>query len=321
MKKTTMTMMLLVATIVCAAQPGSFSNVTATQRTDGTAKVDIYFDLSGPALTYYVSLEVSFNNGANYWPITATAITGDVQIDEGTGYHIVWDALQSHPNRFSDESKIMLVATAASTLNPCPGTPTVTDIDGNIYNTVLIGTQCWMKENLRTTRFRDGFGIYPYYKWYSNDISYKYKYGALYQWYAVSSAHGICPEGWYVPSTNEWNILINLISGGASGAGYHLKSCRQVNSPLGGDCNTQEHPRWNENIFYGTDAFGFSALPGGGYLESNAPIGSRGCWWTSSMYNANISYYQLMYEYSDAVQESNTNIYSFLSVRCIKSIE
>jgi hypothetical protein len=205
-------MMLLIATIVCTAQPGSFSNVTATQRTDGTALVDINFDLSGPALTYYISLEVSFNNGANYWPISASAISGDLQLDQGTGYHIVWDAVQSHPNRFSAQSKIMLVATAASTLNPCPDTPTVTDIDGNVYNTVLIGTQCWMKENLRTTRFRDGFSIQPWHRWYGNDISYKYQYGGLYHWHAVNSEHGLCPEGWHVPTRAEWDALVNYVS-------------------------------------------------------------------------------------------------------------
>jgi uncharacterized protein (TIGR02145 family) len=317
MKKTTMTMMLLVTTLICAAQPGSFSNVTATQRTDGSALVDINFDLSGPALTYYISLEVSFNNGANYWPISASAISGDLQIDQGTGYHIVWDAVQSHPNRFSDQSKIMLVANAASTLNPCPVTPTVTDFDGNVYNTVLIGTQCWMKENLRTTRFRDGFSVQPGHKWYGNDISYKYQYGGLYHWHAVNSEHGLCPEGWHVPTQAEWDVLVNYVFEGSSNL---LKSCRQVGSPVGDDCNTEEHPRWNQHAsVYGIDEHGFSALPGG-YFSGSVLIfqslGDYGYWWTSEPY-----YTRSMKSSTYTVTTSSSHTNQYNSVRCIKTVE
>jgi uncharacterized protein (TIGR02145 family) len=318
MKKTTMTMMLLVAIIVCTAQPGSFSNVTATQRTDGSALVDINFDLSGPALTYYISLEVSFNDGANYWPISASAISGDVQISAGTGYSIVWDALQSHPNRFSDESKIMLVATAASTLNPCPGTPNVTDIDGNVYNTVLIGTQCWMKENLRTTRFRDGFSVQPWHYWYNHDISYKYQYGGLYHWHAVNSGHGLCPEGWHVPTQAEWNALVSYVPGGSS---YHLKSCRQVGSPLGGDCDTEDHPRWDQHAsVYGIDDHGFSAQPGGWRSSNFATIGKNGFWWTSEP-TGDKAYYRSMETATHVVSSSSANQDYYLSVRCIQTGE
>lgn len=312
-------MTLLMATMLCAAQPGSFSNVTATQRTDGTALVDIYFDLSGPALTYYISMEVSFNNGANYWPISASAISGDLQISAGTGYHIVWDALQSHPNRFSSESRIMLVGTAAATLNPCPGTPTVTDIDGNVYNTVLIGTQCWMKENLRTTRFKNGMSIQPWHRWYSFDITYKYKYGGLYTWDAVNSGHGLCPEGWHVPSRTEWNTLINLNPDGSS---YYLKSCRQVGTPFGGeDCDTEEHPRWSyHETVYGNDEHGFSALPGGWWNTSFNSIGDMGYWWTSTPSGV-WSYYKKMSFSSHEVDDQYTSTNYYLSVRCIKTVE
>ena len=115
----------------------------------------------------------------------------------------------------------------------CPGTPTVTDYDGNTYNTVQIGTQCWMKENLKTTHYADGTNIplgngvlgstsvgYLYYP--NNETANKSLYGLLYNWAAVmngadttnlvpSGVQGICPTGWHVPSDNEFVALIDYL--------------------------------------------------------------------------------------------------------------
>ncbi len=189
---------------------------------------------------------------------------------------------------------------------PCHGTPTVTDIDGNVYNTVLIGDQCWMKDNLITTNYRNGTSIiYPgndntawenntsgAYAWYNNDISWKESYGALYNWYAVNNSNGLCPAGWHVPSDTEWTQLVDyMLSQGfpnsnvTNGAGNALKSCRQIDSPLGGDCNTSTHPRWEfYSPHHGFDAYGFSAFPGvsrvaGGNFDS---LGIYGSWWSST---------------------------------------
>lgn len=115
----------------------------------------------------------------------------------------------------------------------CPGTPTVTDYDGNTYPTVQIGTQCWMKENLRTTHYSDGDGIMQgngvtgsqtvgYFYYPNNDVNNKQLYGLLYNWAAVmngadtnnlvpSGVQGICPTGWHVPSDNEFLIFLNYV--------------------------------------------------------------------------------------------------------------
>ncbi len=184
---------------------------------------------------------------------------------------------------------------------PCPGVPTVTDIDGNVYNTVLIGSQCWMKENLKTTTYNN-YSLIPNitddtewpvlftgaYVWYNNDISWKNKYGALYNWYTIVNPGGLCPTGWHVPTDDEWTALTDYIGGISSPYGNKIKSCRQVNSPLGGGCNTSEHPRWNDDISYGnygTDDYGFSSLPGG-KRESYIPapfyyIGTQSYYWSS----------------------------------------
>ena len=178
------------------------------------------------------------------------------------------------------KTELSKTISATLTINICP--PTVIDADGNVYNTVQIGTQCWMKENLKTTSYKNGISI-PYesdgnnwsnlstgaYVWNKNDNSWKDIYGALYNWYAVDNVNGLCPEGWHVPGWEEWKALTVYIEGVPSDDGQSpiadlLKSCRQVDSPMGGNCNTADHPRWTDsNIYYGTDNYGFSALPGG----------------------------------------------------------
>jgi uncharacterized protein (TIGR02145 family) len=183
---------------------------------------------------------------------------------------------------------------------PCPGTPTVSDFDGNVYNTVKMGDQCWMKEDLRTTTYRNGTSIPNItsastwsffttgaYVWYANDNSWKDEYGALYNWYAAIDLNGLCPTGWHVPTHIEWTALTNYIGGTSSPHGNELTSCRQVNSPLGGACYTSEHPRWEDDGWsntHGTDDYGFSGLPGG-FRGSNGAfndIGILGQWWTST---------------------------------------
>jgi uncharacterized protein (TIGR02145 family) len=185
---------------------------------------------------------------------------------------------------------------------PCP--ETVIDADGNTYYTLWLAERCWMAENLKTTKYRDGSPIdYPgtnnsawennttgAYAWYNNDISNKDLYGALYNWYAVDNAKDLCPVGWRVPSDEDWNALQDFIPGLDHLKGNKLKSCRQVNSPLGGDCNTNLHPRWNEHgTHYGTDEYGFSGLPGGRRVSTGnyQEIGSFGWWRTSTEISGN----------------------------------
>ena len=181
---------------------------------------------------------------------------------------------------------------------PCPGMTTITDIDGNTYNTVQIGSQCWMAENLKTTTYNNGVPIPKVTNndewsnlttgalaWFNNDIFWNDSYGALYNWYTTIDANGLCPTGWHIPANDEWTVLTNFIGGTVSPHGNQLKSCRKVNSPLEGGCNTSEPPRWDEhNMHYGTDDYGFSGLPGGyRYLDGLFKnIGGDGLWWSST---------------------------------------
>ncbi len=226
----------------------------------------------------------------------------------------------------------------------CP--PSVTDYDGNVYNTVLIGDQCWMKENLKTTQYRNGTPIeYPgtnnsawqsnttgAYAWYANNIDWKDSYGALYNWYAVNNPNGLCPKGWHVPSDAQWTQLVDYVVAQSfpnqwdnpNGAGNALKSCRQVNSPLGGDCNTAVHPRWDEDTWspyhHGFDEFGFSGLPGGVRSDDGNfySIGSNGNWWSSTEYSTNNAWFRDLYYYSGDVSRDYSDKANGFSVRCVK---
>jgi uncharacterized protein (TIGR02145 family) len=220
----------------------------------------------------------------------------------------------------------------------CPGMPTLSDIDGNVYNTVQIGNQCWMKENLKTTTYSNGTPIPNItdnqewttistgaYAWQENDISWKNVYGAIYNWYTTVDPNGLCPDGWHVPSDDEWTVLTDFIGGTGSPHGNEMKSCRRVNSPLGGGCNTTEHPRWNEYYeYYGTDDYGFSGLPGGNRdcvsPGSFGNIGIIGKWWSSSQYGPYdlAGYRALHYDYLTISYEGHDNKHFGYSIRCLK---
>jgi uncharacterized protein (TIGR02145 family) len=134
------------------------------------------------------------------------------------------------------------------------------DGDGNEYDTVLIGTQTWLKKNLKTTSYRNGNPIYLItdndkwttwqigaYCWYDNDPKYKDIYGALYNWH-VANTNFICPTGYHVPTLEEWTTLIDYLGGVLGKAGDKLKE------------SGIQH--WGIDNG-GTNESGFTALPGG----------------------------------------------------------
>ena len=159
---------------------------------------------------------------------------------------------------------------------------TVSDGDGNTYSTVTIGTQVWMAENLKTTRYNDGTAILPVplnyvdfnsatpgYCWYNNDdVTNKSTYGALYNWLAVNTGK-LCPTGWHVPTNAEWATLINYL-GGEVVAGGKMKETGTTH--------------WKSPNLGATNSSGFSALPGGRrFYDGNfSYLGEDGLWWSST---------------------------------------
>ncbi len=193
----------------------------------------------------------------------------------------------------------------------------VKDIDGNIYQTIKIGDQVWMKENLRATHYQKGDPIEtteilnevitdedePAYQWiYNGDPDIPEAYGRLYTWYAAAGDRQICPEGWHIPSQAEWAQMIEFLGG---------------DEEAGGKIKVKGYEYWEEPNTGATNESGFSALPSGGRNEDGtfSGMGKYAAWWTSSpgMFR-NIEYnepYTFRYYFYRSP-------YLGLSVRCLK---
>jgi uncharacterized protein (TIGR02145 family) len=197
---------------------------------------------------------------------------------------------------------------------------TVTDIDGNIYHTVTIGTQIWMLENLKVTKYNNGTSI-PLvtadnswsslttsgYCWYNNDYASNGSvYGALYNWYAVNTGN-LCPTGWHVPTDTELTTLTNYL-GGISVTGGKLKETGTTH--------------WNTPNSDATNTSGFTGLPGGYRSGSSGifgNIGRFGNWWSSTEANS-VSSLDMGLAYNDGILGRYGDIKKIgYSVRCIKN--
>ncbi len=203
----------------------------------------------------------------------------------------------------------------------------VIDIDGNEYTTVIIGSQIWLGQNLKTTKYNDSIPIplvtdgytWDYltsaaYCWYENDISYKNPYGALYNWAVVNSGK-LCPLGWHVPTDAEWTALTDYL-GGEMVAGDKLKEK--------GNAHWQINDKEEEFgvVTNPTNETGFTALPGGsrtqGYSGWYWFLGYDGTWWSSSENNSKLVSYRTMLYYSPGVFGMEEDIKNYgLSVRCL----
>jgi len=195
---------------------------------------------------------------------------------------------------------------------------TVTDIDGNVYNTVTIGTQVWMLENLKVTKLNDGTAIplvtdktswlnltTPGFCWYgNNEATYKNTYGALYNWYTVNTGK-LSPAGWHVPTDAELTTLTNYL-GGESIAGGKLKETGTTH--------------WQSPNTGATNESGFTGLPGG---MRNVPgffynIENSGIWWSSTEYDATNEWLsEADYNYGGFYKLNLVKTCGF-SVRCVK---
>ena len=210
---------------------------------------------------------------------------------------------------------------------------TCTDYDGYKYQTVKIGNQTWMAENLQVTHYYDGTAI-PHvtdstaWAWLSNnntDDAYCFYdnnsssiYGTLYTWSAAmgdnavssntnpSRVQGICPDGWHLPSDSEWTELTEYL--GTSETGGKLKETGTTN--------------WASPNTGATNETGFTALPGGMRTDSHAVFGSMnlyGTWWSATEYQSSLSALQHMLIYDSAeIYHYERNKSFGLSVRCVK---
>lgn len=274
---------------------------------------------SVPAIPTQVS---AFNNDAGY--ITSADLQGLL-----AGYSSRIDSLEN-----------LLLEGAVLTTYEC-GTSTVKDYDGNVYNTVPIGNQCWLKENLRTTHYSNGtsitlgtsYGVSTPARYYPNhDSANVGTYGYLYNWAAVmngtassganpSGVRGICPLGWHVPSDAEWTQMENFVSNQnqylcnntASNIAKALTSATGWNSSsvacaVGNDLNAN-------------NATGFSAMPAGDchYNWGYENFGNGTLFWTSTENSANGNAWRRHLSYNAAVvNRDNKDKGNGFSVRCLR---
>jgi len=190
-----------------------------------------------------------------------TILTG---LEPGSAYYVRLYVSNSYGTTFSEEIRVWTLSGS------------VTDIDGNLYPTVQLGTQEWMAANLMTTHYRDGSEIpnlkansawiadsLGAYSWYDNDPgTYDELYGAYYNWYAGTNARGLCPEGWSVPTDSQWKILeIYLgLSIEEANSGWGQRGTNQGDQlKLAGYTRWYTHPT---GINLNNTAF--SAIPSGG---------------------------------------------------------
>lgn len=210
---------------------------------------------------------------------------------------------------------------------------TLQDVEGNTYHTITIGTQVWMVENLKTTKYNDSTPIPNLtedsgwatdvkgaYCNYENNESYVSNYGRLYNGTAVNTGK-LAPKGWHVPSCDEWRTMIAYLGGEAVAGGKSKAISSSWSSPNTGATNES----------------GFTALPGGarfrqytsaGYYSHYSGVGKYGYWWCSDSEdkgsnsyidpNSPNSYRYTEYDSSEFTYLVNPEIQVGCSVRCVK---
>ncbi|MGB7568412.1 MAG: FISUMP domain-containing protein [Chitinivibrionales bacterium] len=194
---------------------------------------------------------------------------------------------------------------------------TVTDLDGNVYQTVRIGNQIWTVENLRVTRLNDGTAIlldtstgtgdiiwnngltipaYCYYNNMTNTDSIK-KWGALYNWYVVNAGK-LAPKGWHVPSDSEWEVMQNyLVINGYNYDGTTDTTNNKIAMALAAQTDWQAYigVGFPGNNLTKNNGSGFSALPGGyRYYYGYFGRSSSGDWWSATVFDASNAWYRYL---------------------------
>ena len=260
------------------------------------------------------------------WNTSASPTTGNNKTTDGTGigaftssitgltanttYYVRAYATNSAGTSYGDEAVLKTF------------TATVTDIDGNVYYTVTIGTQVWMAGNLKTIKYNDGTEIpqvtdnaawaallTPGYCWFNNDAANnKATYGALYNYYVVDPASNggknVCPAGWHVPTNAEWTTLTTYLNGEA-GAGGKIKETGTAH--------------WQTPNTGATNETGFTALPAGGRGYDFNLSGTGTNFWTSTEYEAHTGWERFLSFSNSNVHTEYYGKTNGISIRCLKN--
>ncbi|NLT52487.1 MAG: hypothetical protein GXX85_16420 [Ignavibacteria bacterium] len=313
---TYLVLLLLTVTVITAQNTNPVvENVTFVNNISTSGMVDIYYDVTDAEQNIVtIIVQASADNGVTY-NFAITNVTGDVGggIETGTNKHIVWNFLTEHPGESGDNCKIKIIANdEMAGGSPCPGTPTV-EYEGKSYNTIQIGDQCWLKENLDVgTMINSTAGGYlqtdngTIEKYcHNNDAANCAIYGGLYEWTeamqygTTEGSQGICPTGWHIPTYTELQTLI---------------------STVGESCNALKAIGQGIVSGVGTNTSGFSGLLAGYRSGSSGSFGGLNSFtrfWSSTENGSDAGRLGLGSD-SDSVNFINfTKVYGF-SVRCLK---
>ncbi|MEM7374899.1 MAG: fibrobacter succinogenes major paralogous domain-containing protein [Bacteroidota bacterium] len=212
------------------------------------------------------------------------------------------------------------------------GQPPIKDGEGNVYESVVLGTQEWLTQDLRTTRYNDGEPIpvridaaslsknlwIAGMSWYNYDSTAQVEagYGALYNWYAVNTGK-LCPAGWHVPTDEEWTILIQYLDTGKVNPDTLGKSQSNI---AGGKMKEAGYDHWAGPNTNASNTSGWTALAGGYGINDGGFYRQRfkGIWWSSTeAYQSHAYARSLRYKDGNIARIDDLMSY-FFSVRCLK---
>jgi uncharacterized protein (TIGR02145 family) len=238
----------------------------------------------------------------------------------GTKYYVRAYVTNSAGTTYGYQVRFSTMSNSLPAFNPDLSYGTVSDIDGNIYRTIQIGTQTWMAENLKATRFNDGSPIplitddtewdkrsAPAMCWYVNDPgNYEDLFGGYYNFYAVKTKK-LCPVGWHTPDKVEWSLLISN-----SGSDYIA----------GGKLKEPGFMHWLTPNSGATNESGFTGMPGGYRKNGFRQIGESANWWSTSSSSHWPDYHSDSYILDYRNSKLYLSIIPFytdgLNVRCVK---
>ncbi len=310
--------------LMCFGQEkGRISDVQAEQRTDGSDIIDVYFNLLGFQESYEIQARLLWGVG---YDIPLEFCEGDYGpgILPGTNKHFTYH-MGGHKPGYEWTKINIEVRAYFATGESCPGLPTV-DYYGQTYETIKIGGQCWLKQNLNTGTMID-YQVLPWLDneiekyCYDNDPSNCTTYGALYHWWeamyygqATPGKQGICPTGFHIPTKEEFSLLIKLF-GGAGLAGGSMKSENFWNAPNTGATNSSFFTAFGTGSGYNTAGLGGP--------DDCYGMGELTYFWTSSMNNdPNKPALGLYFNNTNATfLDLAAEPYPFGSVRCMKDCD
>jgi uncharacterized protein (TIGR02145 family) len=224
---------------------------------------------------------------------------------------------------FLGNGSFLIVPGISAANNTGGGNGFVSDIEGNLYPIVTIGTQTWMAENLRTAFYCNEESIplisntnswaiatTPGYSVYNSDLPSDTLWGKLYNWYAMADSRNICPCGWHVPSDIEFTTLTDFL-GTEAIAGGKMKTTGVIENGDG---------LWTIDNYLATNESGFSAIPGGGRLSNGSYTGLyQSAWFGVSSENTSTTYWRRYLEnLSGGVNRSSVNKRTGCSIRCVQ---